>query len=228
MDQRFTKINRQRVVFFILASVGFAVLVFAAGLPVLLNLSSLISAKFRPVQKQTSETVIAPTVPKLAESYAATSSAKIKISGVADPKTTVELSQNDRSLGTNVTGNDGTFSWDIILDRGDNVFVAQAIAENGRKSQLSAQYSIRYLSGSPKLDISTPKDGEAVKNTPVIVSGQTDPGNNVTINDRLVIVNDKGEFSYSLDLPGGENKIKITASDPAGNQTTLVRSITIP
>ena len=59
-----------------------------------------------------------------------------------------------------------------------------------------------------------------MKSQNISVSGATDPGDSVSVNDRLAIVDKDGNFSYSLDLNSGDNKIKVVSSDPAGNQTT--------
>ena len=194
-----------------LGSLVLLVLLVVYGLPVLFNLTTLISNYKKPPTK-ISEKTITPTIPRLSEDLTATSSAKIKISGVADPKVTVELFQNDNSLGTVVAKDDGIFSFDVTLTKNNNTVTAQAINDAGQKSGLSEPYQINFLNSPPKLEVSVFQDG--------VVSGSTDPGVTVSVNDRLIVVESNGKFSYILDLKNGENKIKVVATDQAGNQTT--------
>lgn len=204
------------------------VILFTVGLPALLNLSAAISTLRRGNPVSVTEKGVAPTTPYFSQDLVATSSAKTKISGATDPKTTVEIFQNARSLGTTVSSDDGTFSQEVDLERGINTFTAQAVNETGQKSPLSDSLQISFFSDKPKLEIASPKDGDSTNNSSINISGQTDPGNSVNINDRLAIVDKDGKFSYSLDLTKGENKIKITAVDPAGGSTSKELKITTP
>jgi len=119
-----------------------------------------------------------------------------------------------------IAGDDGTFSQDAQLQKDDNVFTAVGINDTNQKSPVSDGYTIRFLTGNPKLDVSSPKDGDVLYNTPATIIGQTDPGDSITVNDRLAIVDSSGKFSFSLNLNSGDNKVKVVTTDPAGNQTT--------
>lgn len=207
---RYDRRAKRQTIFFLFLSLFLLILLIVYGLPALLNLTGFISN-----YKKNSVTVVKkeliPTTPRLSEDLTATSSAKVKISGVADPKITVELFQNGASQGTMVAKEDGTFSFEIDLDTGENSFTVQAVSDSGEKSSLSAEYKISFLKSPPKLEAFAATDGT--------VSGKTDPGVTVSINDRLVVVDSAGKFSYQLSLKDGENKINVVATDPAGNQT---------
>ncbi|MBI3559247.1 hypothetical protein HY085_02530 [Candidatus Gottesmanbacteria bacterium] len=207
---RYDRRTKRQTIFFLLLSLALLVLLFVYGLPALLNLTGLISN-----YKRSSVAIIKkgtpPATPRLSEDLTATSSAKVKISGVADPKMTVELFQNSESQGTMVTKDDGTFSFEVNLNPGENSFTVQAVNDSGEKSSLSAEYEISFLKNPPKLEAFAANDGT--------VTGTTDPGTTVSINDRLTIVDSRGKFSYQLNLKDGENKITVVATDPAGNQT---------
>lgn len=207
---RYDKRTQRQTFFILLISLLLLVLLFIYGLPALLNLTGFISN-----YKKNSVTVVKkeliPTTPRLSEDLTATSSAKVKISGVADPKIIVELFQNGLSQGTMVAKDDGTFSFDISLNNGENSFTVQAIGDSGEKSSLSPEYKISFLKNPPKLEAFAANDGT--------VTGKTDSGATVSVNDRLVVIDSAGKFSYQLSLKDGENKITVVATDPAGNQT---------
>lgn len=207
---RYEKRTKRQTIFFLLLSLLLLVLLVVYGLPALLNLTSFISNyKKTPVTVTKKELV--PTTPRLSEDLTATFSARIKISGVADPKSTVELFQNNDSQGTTAADDNGVFSFAVNLNKGDNIFTARAANGTGEKSELSGEYKISFLNSPPKLEAFAANDGT--------VAGTTDPGNTVSINDRLTIVDSRGKFSYQLSLKDGENKITVVATDPAGNQT---------
>lgn len=190
------------------------------GVPVVLGLSGTISNWRRSPVNPSVEKPVVPTAPKLSEDMIATSSARAVVRGVSDPKVTIELTQNGQLLTTVETLTDGTFSQDVSLEKGENKFSARAVNPTGEKSEVSNTYVLSYLSAQPKLDVQSPKDGDNTKTSPISISGQTDPGDSVTINDRLAIVNEDGKFNYAINLSNGDNKIKVVASDQAGNQTT--------
>lgn len=194
------------------------------GFPAILNLTAGISG-LRRSNTTVVDKGVAPATPRLAEDFDATNSASIKLSGIADPKVTVELWQNDASVDTTVVGDEGKFSFDVSLKKGDNLFAVQATSEQGVKSEKSEIYKISYLNSNPKIEITSPKDGDTVKDSPVSISGKSDSGVTVTINDRLAIVRSDGSFTGNLSLSNGDNKVKVVITDRAGNQTT--REITI-
>ncbi len=203
----------------IIASVVILALFIIYGFPAILNLAGAIG-NLRGQKITTADKALPPMTPRFSQDFVATKSATITIHGVADSKISVEIFQNDRSLGTTLAKDDGSFSLDVDLSRGDNLFTAQAISESGQKSATSDPYKVTYLASPPKLDLSSPKDGDSFKDSPIVVLGTTDPNASVTVNDHLAIVTGSGSFSYNLTLTNGDNKVKIVATDQAGNQTT--------
>jgi hypothetical protein len=51
------------------------------------------------------------------------------------------------------------------------------------------------------------------------ITGITEPGATLTINDEAVEVEEDGSFSYDVTLKPGNNKFVLIATDPAGNET---------
>lgn len=161
-----------------------------------------------------------PTTPIFSQDFEATNSSQVTVSGVTDPKTNIELFQNDESKTTGISDDEGKFTFEVTLLKGENKFSAQAISEAGAKSPMSNPFSVTYLTEPPKLEISSPKDGETVSNQLTPITGITDKGVSITINDLFSIVDDKGNFSYGFNFSNGDNKIKVVATDAAGNKTT--------
>jgi len=189
------------------------------GIPAVFRLTSLIlSARNLGPTVQTDPQFV-PMTPRLSQEYEATKSAEIKISGVADSKTAVELFQNGNSDGTTTTDENGQFSFVINLQNGQNSFTAQSLSSNNKKSALSQAYVIYYLTKEPKLELENLKETNEVKDNPVTVGGQTDPGVSIIINDHFVYVDSSGGFKYNLNLQNGDNKVVILATDKAGNET---------
>lgn len=204
----------------IVVSIVVLVLFILYGFPAILNFTGSLGSKFGKKNSLNSSSAALPTTPRFSQDFEATKSAQIILNGVADGKISVEVFQNERSLGTVVAASDGKFSMDVDLFRGENNFMALAIAENGAKSRESDIYKINYLNSAPKLEITSVRDGDIVKESPFMVVGRTDSNTTVTVNDRLAIVASDGTFSYYLSLVNGDNKIKVTSTDRAGNQTT--------
>lgn len=227
LQSTYEKRNRQKIVIFITLSVIVLIFLIKAGIPAIFSISQAISQVRRnSANISQADNSVIPTIPIFSQDLTATSSANVKISGASDPKITIEVTQNGRSLGTAVAKDDGSFSYDVSLEKNENTFIAIAISESGKKSPQSQAYVIRFLSGQPKLDIISPKDGDKISQNQTNISGKIDSGNTVTVNDRFAIVNSDGSFSYTLNLASGENKIKVTVTDPAGNKTSKEFTVT--
>ncbi len=200
------------------ASGLFLVLLLLFGIPAVFKLTSFI-LNARTQTTTQSDPAYTPNTPRISQEYEATNSAELKITGAADAKTIIELFQNNNSLGTKVSQDNGNFQFEITLHNGENAFTVQAISTAGKKSSLSPIYRVFYLTKPPKLEFMDFKDSLEVKETPYILQGTTDPLTTVTANDRLIFVDRDGNFKYNLNLNSGENKIIMIAKDKAGNET---------
>lgn len=67
------------------------------------------------------------------------------------------------------------------------------------------------------LEITSPKDGEVVTKSPVLVTGTTLKGADVFVNDAETKADEDGNFKVSIFLDEGENEIFVTANDQNGN-----------
>ena len=71
----------------------------------------------------------------------------------------------------------------------------------------------------------TPEEGAAVEGGSCVVSGRTEPGNKVFVNEAPAAVSEKGEFSATAALSEGQYLVWVLARGPGGAETTVVREV---
>lgn len=76
----------------------------------------------------------------------------------------------------------------------------------------------------PFLKVEDPEDGLKTSEPFIVVSGLTDPGAQVTVNDARVPADDEGRFMARVSLEEGENKLRVAASE-GNSQTAVTRSV---
>jgi hypothetical protein len=95
-------------------------------------------------------------------------------------------------------------------------------------SLLVAGYLLfQYLSftSPPALVIRTPVDGQVVFDPTLIVSGKTDSGATVRINNQPALVGDDGNFESTINLKEGEQEIVIEAMSRSDRITKEMRRV---
>jgi hypothetical protein len=162
-----------------------------------------------------------PAPPQISLAYDATNSATQTISGLAEPGSTVYLSQNSHEAGNVVTSNEGIFEFrNITLTKGDNLFTAIALDQSSNKSLTSSSVHLTYSSDPPKLEITSPTDHQSITDKgSVNLLGTTQNVTRLTVNDRTIIVGSNGKFNTMYSLTPGDNVLVFTATDASGNQT---------
>jgi len=215
--------RRRRNLVFTILTFLIIIFVFFWGIPTLVKVATFF-AEWRgsesPVEIGDD---LPPAPPQINLPPRATNKDSIPISGSAEPGATVEIFLNGLSSQKVVTTSEGSFSIEKLkLSLGENKIYAVVIDKAGNISQPSSEISILYDNKPPELEVETPKNGASFfgeKQKKVTVSGKTEPGVTLTINDHLVILNQEGNFSAQINLSEGENTIKIVAKDLAENQT---------
>ena len=195
---------------------GILFIVFA-GLPLLAKLAvglSLIKGETKTANESRNNPIFAPVIDSLPS---ATNSGTISISGYSDKEREIILSVNGEEQEQNMTDDEGKFKFRAVkITPGENKISLKAKYKD--QTSESAEFSIAYKKDPPKLEISEPSDGQTIHNDAnITIKGVTDPGSKISINDRLVIVERDGNFSFPESLHDGENEFKITATDDAGN-----------
>lgn len=148
----------------------------------------------------------------------ATQSAEVSFSGVApSSEGIIEIYLNDELEEEIELDDESNFNVEIGIKKGKNSIKARYVLDD-KSSSFSEDFFVTYTTEKPKLDISSPSDGQtftkADKN--INVAGDTDPEAIVTINNFRAIVDSDGSFSYLLQLNDGENQIHIIATNQAG------------
>lgn len=84
----------------------------------------------------------------------------------------------------------------------------------------------RRLSDVPDLAISNLVN-QSIIESPIEISGQTDPQATLTINTQIVSLDPQGRFKFELALPPGERTIVIQSTDSRGRQNEAVYFVTV-
>lgn len=225
------KVEEKKLYRRLVLTVGLFVLigVFAIfiGLPLFARVILLFSS-FRKDQVSNTQEEVFVMPPSINPYFEATNSAKIALSGYGDKDATIRISVNDKVVTNVKTDNEGKFTADNIpLKEGDNSITA-IIIKDKHESSPSAAINVVYKKSPPKITINSPKDGDKISGDKrdITIVGETDPGNRITINDRLAIVDQDGKFNFATTLSDGENKFKIKAVDTAGNTAEMEFKVT--
>jgi hypothetical protein len=196
------------------------------GLPIFARIIVAISSlkREKPASTTIEEMIIFP--PVLDPTFEATNTAKITVSGYSEKDAKVKILLNSKEKARINTDNEGKFKTNITLKEGTNIITAVLIKDK-KESSPSAPLSIIFKEEEPTLEITSPSENQKFsgETKEISIIGKTDPLNKVTINDRMVIVDQDGKFNYSVKLSEGENTFKIVATDIAGNQQILERKV---
>ncbi|GIW61828.1 MAG: hypothetical protein KatS3mg089_0680 [Patescibacteria group bacterium] len=191
------------------------------GTRLLVQFSLLVEKKGETTSADDQNAVFVPP-PQLDSLPDATNSAEITVKGSAVNGDKVQLFVNGKKFKeTDITANNSFTFTNVRLEKGANTIKARTVLQDGKLSRYSDSISIHYLSDPPELSIYFPSDGQSFtkENNPIRVSGKTSQSAKVTVNDFWAIVDDDGNYHYTLLLKGGENYIKVKAVDKAGNTT---------
>lgn len=220
LSRRMEQKTKKNLLLNVLGIILAMLLIFKFGIPLLINLSTFLSGSKGSLGQSESKDPSFVAPPILNSFPQATSSARITISGVASKDQKISLYINSNLIDQTKTAEDGSFSFEPTLKSGENTIRAKAIAEN-KESGFSEPLSIIFKSAPPSLNVNGPADGQSFGKDQNIadVHGTTDPDVKITVNGFWAITDSDGSFSYRLPLQNGENKIKVTATDIAGNKT---------
>ncbi|MBI3385066.1 hypothetical protein HY030_02645 [Candidatus Gottesmanbacteria bacterium] len=228
LDRVQEKRSSQKLIFSVL--IGFLILIFLAlwGVPSLISMSIFISNirhRNDQIVKSVDQTPLFP--PSLEPISEATNSSPILLKGYSDPYNKIELFVNGTITNDTTTDETGVFNFKAVaLEIGTNSLWVRALRDD-KKSDNSKILTVVYKKSAPKLEITKPEDSATItgEKKEVLVSGATDSGNAVSINNHFLIVNPDGSFFYNYPLNDGDNSLKITATDGAGNQTVIERKV---
>lgn len=217
----------KKTVFLGFLTVLIFVMVILFGLPFLINFSIFLG-NIKNKKDITTENVLPPLAPRLVVPFEATSSARIKIDGFAEAGSVVELLKNSESIGkVDVTENGEFYFENVDLTDGENIFSAVAIKDKSGSSQASKDLMVILDTKAPELTITNPStDALKVDSADFDVTGKSEKGVSVSINGRVAVVDNNGNFKLKIQLNPGKNDIGIIVKDTALNETKKTVSIT--
>ena len=215
------KRNMRRAVLFVVLTIATLVLIFTAGIPLLAKFAGFIGdlkKSTTPIDINDNTPPPPPTVGNLPEF---TNQQKLGISGYTEAGATVKLFFNNSEQEV-VAAEDGQYNFSVMLSKGENNISLTSKDTGGNESAKSTTHTTVFDNESPDLSVSSPSDGASFfgsKQRQLTVSGSTESGANLTINDRPIKVNEDGTFSYTTTLNEGNNDFYIKTHDKAGNST---------
>lgn len=142
----------------------------------------------------------------------------LEVTGVAPNATEVLVNKQPTAVQ-----DDGTFTREIILREGDNTVRVEATDDVGNATQV--EQVVHLKTAPPQLDLNI-ADGATFQQAQLQLSGRTDPGSIVRVNNQLVSVSPLGEFQTKLNLANGRNVINVETRDVAGNINKVTRRVT--
>lgn len=138
---------------------------------------------------------------------------------------TVKLYNGTEPAGTGTVKN-GQFSIPTELHAGVNELSVEVLV-SGKATDRSLPITVKLDNVAPTLEVITPVDGTRTNSEVVNVTGTTadESLRSLTVNGQQVTLGSGGSFAYRLLVNAGENHIAVTATDEAGNETTVTRAV---
>ncbi|QQG41199.1 MAG: hypothetical protein HYV90_03400 [Candidatus Woesebacteria bacterium] len=212
--------NLRRAITYIVLAIFGLVLLFFLGIPALGKFTAFVSDLGKSNKPITSNDKTPPAPPRFNTFSDYTNQNQISLSGTTEPGATIKLTFNGNGSET-MADKEGFFTFsNLNLNDGNNAFFATTVDAAGNISQQTQEYKIVFDNKPPELTVDNPSDGSTFfgsKQRQVTIQGTSESGVSVTINDRIIVVDDDGKFQYTLTLNEGENKFVIKATDQAGN-----------
>jgi hypothetical protein len=228
LEKHLEKETKKRMIFLVLFFLVAIYLSFTFGLPLIINTSVFISQlNQKPTSVLSKNQNNNYALLTINEIPMATNSSKIDISGSTFNLDKVTIYLNSKKIKEkNVYGN-LDFTEEITnLNPGNNEIYFLGFNKKGEMIKKTKPFVILYKDSKPKLEITSPKDNTTVDDQSLTIKGTTDKETVVKINEAPVVVDALGNFEADVGLIEGENKIKITASDIAGNQEEKTLTVT--
>jgi hypothetical protein len=216
------KKNFRSALILIILSIAAVAILIVVGIPAVGKVASFVSDLRGGGSSSISNDKTPPAPPTFGNYPDFTNQQTVNLAGTAEPEATVKLTFNGTEQEV-LVDKDGNFSFqNLKLLDGDNTFSGIAVDPAGNISQRTAEKKIVYDNKPPALSIDSPGDGSKFFGSgqrQVTIQGTTDSGANITINERIVSVDESGKFQYTFTLNSGDNKLTVKSVDQSGNST---------
>ena len=80
-------------------------------------------------------------------------------------------------------------------------------------------YEIQKVVFGPKITVSNPTNGEIVSESLIKITGQSKNVQDISLNDRKIFIDEKGNFNEEMLLSYGYNVLTLKANDKFGRNT---------
>ena len=217
---------RRAVVFSFLTLAALTALLFF-GIPTVAKFASFLADLRKTSSPVEINDTTPPAPPRINPLPEATNKEVLDLSGTTENGATVILVV-DGAKQEILADKDGVFTFKVNLKKGENTILAFAKDRAGNESQKSLLQTVIFDNEKPSLDISSPKDGQeffGTRERQISIQGTTKAGSSLTINDRLVKVEDNGAFTFVTSLNEGGNSFNLKTTDKAGNTAEKTISV---
>jgi hypothetical protein len=212
--------NRRSIISYVFFTIVVISLLYFLGIPILGKLTVLVSS-LKGNNNISSSDITPPPPPKFKNFPLYSNQQNFGLYGNSESGATVKLVFNGVSQES-LVDNAGQFSFNVTLQDGINTFAATTMDQSGNQSQKTEDYQITYDKKVPDLEISSPSDNSnffGSNQRQITIQGTTETESAVTVNDRIISVDESGFFQYTTTLNEGVNTFNIKSSDRAGNTT---------
>jgi RHS repeat-associated protein len=150
-----------------------------------------------------------------------TRTAALVVSGTASDQSGATVTVNGMPATLDAAG---AFSVSLTLTEGPNTITI--LASDGAGNPTTVVRHVDLDTQAPTLEVSAPQDGALPESGNVSVSGTVTDGHAVTVtaNGTALTVASGGAFSGSIAAPA-DRVVTVTATDAAGNATTVTRTL---
>ena len=169
--------------------------------------------------------------------------AQVTLSGEGTPGSTIELYQNGDLVGTTLVGEDGTWSFDTVIDRLNNEFEAVGLTPDGAEIGRAGPLALVVPGAAAALTVdplqlgnfSASENGRSIG--PITLSGTGEPNTQVGLflNGLPIGTADIGPdgtwtFTGDVDLPPGDYdlEVRMLATDGTALASQTASGLTVP
>lgn len=218
--------NIKKAIIFTVLTIALIFLTIILGIPLLAKYTAFVSDIKQDSQPVENDDATPPPPPSVNSIPEATNEQELEVSGKTEPGSTVVIDGGGK-IKEILANKEGDFSTTLRLKSGNNNIQFQSIDTSGNESKTTV-INVIFDDQPPDLTITQPKDGSSFygsRQRQVTIEGTTEKNTKVTINERVVIVDSDGSFSYFITLSEGKNDFVIVASDNAENKTEQVLTL---
>ena len=86
-------------------------------------------------------------------------------------------------------------------------------------------FQVSSLNRAPALEVFSPETDASVNSGLLVVSGKSEPGASVYLNNQPIVADTEGNFRENISLGPGANQLVVKAVNKFGQETTVIRSV---